>query len=218
MIFYGFLWCVFYGLFSMVFYGFLWFPMVSYGFLWFSYGLFSMVFYGFLWFPMVSYGPTMEFHFELPGGSTPWVWMAMARRPVGDPPKRSKSPDVKLRALENIPLSILQWIPSESIPDAFHPRHFLIPAELTLGRSAAGSARPFSEPTAPGRESPRRRRGKTINHFIAFQPFPIMKSFHFISFHFISFHFISFHFISFHFISFHCSSTRFPIVSHRFRQ
>ena len=155
--------------------GFLWFPMVSYGFLWFS-----MVFYGFLWFSMVSYGFLWSDHgipfrtsrrihsVGLDGNGTP---------PLGDPPKRSKSPDVKLRALENIPLSILQWIPSESIPDAFHPRHFLIPAELTLGRSAAGSARPFSEPTAPGRESPRRRRGKTINHFIAFKSRFIMVAF-----------------------------------------
>ena len=60
------------------------------------------------------------------------------------PPKRPKSPTGHPGALGKVPQSILQWMFSESISDAFHPGDFPISPRITRGRSAAGAFGPHA--------------------------------------------------------------------------
>ena len=58
------------------------------------------------------------------------------------PPKRPKSPTGHPGALGKVPQSILQWMFSESISDAFHPGDFPISPRITRGRSTAAPYQP----------------------------------------------------------------------------
>ena len=60
----------------------------------------------------------------------------------GKSSKCAKSPTGHPGALGKVPQSILQWMFSESISDAFHPGDFPISPRITRGRSTAAPCQP----------------------------------------------------------------------------